>query len=78
MIFAISLIVLEKRKKKVMFWKKDTVSFYCVIISLETNIHNDSYRVQLGLSDAAMIFPISLIAFKKMSKKVMFWKKDKV
>ena len=46
-------------KKKVMFWKKDMVQFYCVNISLRTNIHNDSCRVQLGLSDAGMIFPIS-------------------
>ena len=74
MIFPISLIAFLKMRKKVM-WKKDTVSFYCVIISLRTNIHNDSCRVYLGLSDAAMIFPISLIAFEKMRKKVMFWKK---
>ena len=30
-----------------MFWKKDTVSFYCVIIRHRTNIHNDSCRVSL-------------------------------
>ena len=77
MIFPIFLIAFEKMKK-FMFWKKDTVSFYCVTISLRTNIHNDSCRVLLDLSDAAMIFPISLIAFKKMRKKVMFWKKNTV
>ena len=54
-----------------MFWKKDTVLLYCVIISHRTNIHNDSCRVYLGLSDAAMIFSISIIAFEKMRKKVM-------
>ena len=59
-----------------MFWKKDTVSFYCIIISLRTNIHNDSCGVQLGLSDVTMIFSIYLIAFEKMRKKVIFWKKD--
>ena len=53
-----------------MFWKKDTVSFYCVIITLRSNIHNDSCRVNLGLLDAAMIFPISLIVFEKMRMKV--------
>ena len=56
-----------------MFLKKDMVSFYCIIISLRTNIHNDSCRVEFGLSDAAMIFPIYLIAFQKMRKKVMLW-----
>ena len=44
MIFPISLIAFEKIKKKVMMWKKDMVSFYCVIISLKTNIHNDNCR----------------------------------
>ena len=72
MISPISLIAFEKIRKTVMFWKKDTVLFYYVIISHRTNIHNDSYRVLLGLSDAAIIFPISLIAFEKMRKKVMF------
>ena len=47
-----------------MFWKKNTVSFYCIIISLRTNIHNDSCTIKLGLSDAAIIFPISVIAFE--------------
>ena len=55
-----------------MFWKKDKIKFYCVIISLRTNIHNDSCKVQLDLSDTAMIFPISLITFEKMRRKVMF------
>ena len=68
MIFPISF---EKMRKKVMFWKKYTVKFYWIIINLRTNIHNDSCRVLLGQSDAAMIFPISLIAFKKMRRKVM-------
>ena len=45
MIVQIYLIAFEKMRKKIMFWKKDMVSFYCVIISLRTNIHNDSYRV---------------------------------
>ena len=36
MTFPISLIAFEKMRKKVMFRKKDTVSFYCVIISLMT------------------------------------------
>ena len=39
-----------------MFWKKDTVKFYCVIISHRTNNHNDSCRVWLGQSEAAMIW----------------------
>ena len=78
MIFPISLIAFEKMRKKVMLWKKDTVSFYCVNICLRTNIHNDSCRVQLGLSDTLMIFPISLIAFEKQRKKVVFWEKDMV
>ena len=60
-----------------MFWKKDTISFYCVIISLRTNIHNDSCRVLLGLSDAAIIFSISLIDFEKI-RKFIFWKKNMV
>ena len=42
MIFPISLITFEKMRRKVMFWKKDTVSFYYVIISHRTNIYNDS------------------------------------
>ena len=61
-----------------MFWKIDMVSFYCVIISLRTNIHNNSCRVYLGQSDAAMIFPISLIASEKIRTKSIFWKKDMV
>ena len=40
------------------------IYFYCVIISLRTNIHSDICRIKLGLSDAAIIFPISLIAFE--------------
>ena len=44
MIFPISLIAYEKMRKKFM-WKKDMVLFYCVIISLRTNIHNDSCKV---------------------------------
>ena len=39
MIFPISLIAFKEMRKKVMFRKKDTVSFYCVNISLRTNIH---------------------------------------
>ena len=31
--------------------------------------------VYLGLLDAAIIFPISLIGFEKMRRKIMFWKK---
>ena len=61
-----------------MFWKNNTVSFYCVIISHWTNIHNDSCSVWLGVSDAAMIFPISLITFEKMRKNIMCWKKDTI
>ena len=76
MIFQISLIAFKKMRKKVMFWKKDIVSFYCVIISLKANIHNDSCRVYLDLSDAAMIFPIPLTALEKMRKKIMFWEND--
>ena len=57
------------------FFKKDTISFYYVIISLRANIHNDSCRVLLGLSDAAIIFPISLIAIEKMRKKIMLMEK---
>ena len=45
MLFPISLIAFEKMRKKVMFWKRDTVSIYCIFISLRTNIHNDSCRV---------------------------------
>ena len=37
-----------------MFWIKGTVSIYCH----RTNIHNDSCKVELGLSGAVMIFPI--------------------
>ena len=48
------------------------MDFYCIIISLRTNIHRQDCRVSLGLSDAAMILPISLIAFEKIRKKVMF------
>ena len=67
MIFPISLIAFKRMKK-----------FYCVIISHRTNIHIDSGRVYLGLSDAVMIFPISPIGLEKMRKKVMFWKKNTV
>ena len=77
MIFPISLIAFEIMRKKLMFWKKDMVSFYYVIISHRINIHNDSCRVLLGLSDAAMIFPISLIVYK-LRKKFMLWKKDTI
>ena len=59
-----------------MLWKKNMVSFYCINISHRTSIHNDSCTVSLGLSDAAMIFQISLITYEKMRKKVMFWEKD--
>ena len=45
MIFPISLIAFKKIRTKVMFWKKNMVSFYCVIINYRTNIHNDSCRV---------------------------------
>ena len=76
MIFPISLIAYEKMRKKVMFLeKKDRVSFYCVIICHRANILIDSCRVLLGLSDVAMIFPISLIGYEKMMKKVMFLEK---
>ena len=54
-----------------MFLYKNTVLFYCVIISHRTNIHNISCTVELGVSDDAMIFPISLIAFEKTRKKVI-------
>ena len=58
-----------------MFLYKNTVLFYCVIISHGTNIHNISCTVELVVSDDAMIFPISLIAFVKMRRKVMFLNK---
>ena len=60
-----------------MFWIKDIVQFYCVIISFRRNMHNGSCIISSGLSDALIIFPISLIAFEKM-RKIMFWKKDTV
>ena len=44
-IFLIYLIAFEKMRKKGMFWKKKIVSFYGVIISLGTNIHNEGCRV---------------------------------
>ena len=60
-----------------MLWKKNMVKFYCIIISHRINIYNDSCRVSLGLSDAAMIFPIYVITFEKLRKKVM-WKNDTI
>ena len=40
MIIPISLIAIKNIRKKVMFWKNDTVLIYYVIISHRTNIHN--------------------------------------
>ena len=42
-IFLVS--VFKKTRKKVIFWKKDTVSLYCVIICLRANILNGGCRV---------------------------------
>ena len=42
---------------------------------MRTKNYYDNCRVELSLSDTAMIFPIYLIAFEKMRKKFRFWKK---